>query len=96
MESLTLVINQGTWIMGKLDLAKNRVNEPMRFMTMRKNPQSQETLMMLEYFPGKPAFWAMIGGYSYYPVKDEDMIGMYTQATTGLIVPEKSKISLVN
>ena len=96
MEPLTLVINQGTWIMGKLDLAKNRVNDPMRFMTMRKSPNSPETTLMLEYFPGKPAFWAMIGGYSYYPVKDENMIGMYVQATTGLITPEKSKISLVN
>jgi hypothetical protein len=96
MDNLTLVINQGVWIMGKLDLAKNRVNDPMRFMTVRKAPNSPETLMGLEYFPGKPAFWAMIGAYSYYPVKDDDMIGMYLQATTGLVVPEKSKLSLVS
>jgi hypothetical protein len=96
MENLVLAIAQGVWIMGRLDVDKNRINDPMRFMTMRKAPNSPETILMLEYFPGKPLFWVIKGDYAYYPVKDEEMIAMYVKATTGLIVPEKSKISLVS
>jgi hypothetical protein len=96
MESLTMLFIQSTILMGKFDVQSGRLTDPQRFQ-MVANPQNpKQVTMMLQSLPGNPAFIVAKDWGFYYPVKDEGMIAQYREQTTGLVTPEKSKLSLVN
>ena len=86
VESLVMVLVQGTTLMGKIEHNPNgvRINGPQRFRMMVNPKNPTEGAYGLEPLPGKPAFIVLKDFGFYYPVKDKELEGLYIQATTGI------------
>lgn len=94
METLTMFSVQGTLLIGKRE--GDKAKDPRRVLLMPHPTIPDAVSIGMQVLPGSPAFVVVKNYGFYYPVKDKDIIAVYIQSTSGLVVPSDKSIHVVN